>query len=474
MLSRSVLYIAIICVHVVIAVAAAMHALLNKRDPRSAWGWIAVCWLFPFAGPTLYYLFGINRIETLARRLQGLQRPIDILRGKLTLPATGHGDATGIRELVRLGEALTGLPLTEGNHVEALFNGEQAYPTMIEAIRGARRSVHLSSYIFRDDSIGVQFADALSEARQRNVEVRVLLDGVADAFYRPRGSALLIRSGLKPALFLPLRWFPPLFHINLRNHRKLLLVDDELAFTGGMNISADHLVNTPRKHRVEDVHFRIRGPVVQQMAAAFAADWQFVTQEKPSTSELPLPAMGGAVARVITDGPNQERDVLMLMLIGALASAHQRVWIMTPYLVPGPALISALQAAALRGVDVSIILPGRSNQPWADYATRNLLAPLLQHEVHIYRRPPPFAHTKLFLIDDDYVQFGSANLDTRSLRLNFELVVEAFDPELVANLARHFERVRSRSAPLSLGEIEARSMPARLRDAFFWLFSPYF
>ena len=162
------------------------------------------------------------------------------------------------------------------------------------------------------------------------------------------------------------------------------------------------------------------------------------------------------------------------MLIGALASAHQRVWIMTPYLVPGPALISALQAAALRGVDVSIILPGRSNQPWADYATRNLLAPLLQHEVHIYRRSPPFAHTKLFLIDDDYVQFGSANLDTRSLRLNFELVVEAFDPELVANLARHFERVRSRSAPLSLGEIEARSMPARLRDAFFWLFSPYF
>jgi cardiolipin synthase len=241
-----------------------------------------------------------------------------------------------------------------------------------------------------------------------------------------------------------------------------------------MNIADYHLVDSPHVHRAEDIHFRIQGPLVQQMDAVFAADWQFATQENIRVEAIQQPGTGDAIARVITNGPNEEYDILMLMLIGAMARAHQRAWIMTPYLVPGPALVSALQAAALRGVDVSIILPKPSDQPWIDWATGNLLAPLLQHEVRVYYRPPPFAHTKLFLIDDDYVQFGSANLDTRSLRLNFELVVEAFDPSLVGILAQHFEQVRGRCDPFTLAALEKRSIPARLRDAFFWLFSPYF
>ncbi|HTT09072.1 MAG TPA: phospholipase D-like domain-containing protein [Gammaproteobacteria bacterium] len=467
-------YLVFFGVHAMVAIMAATHALLNKRDPRSAWGWIAACWLFPYAGAALYYLFGMNRVERLAQRLRGPRRPAPIPGGDINPPATRQSDATGVRELVRLGEALTGWPLVRGNRIEPLFNGEQAYPAMLEAIRGARRSICLSTYIYFHDIVGEQFAAALSEARQRNVDVRVLLDGMADVFYRPRGSALLESRGLRPALFLPLRWWPPLFHINLRNHRKLLLVDEEVAFTGGMNIAAHHLLNLPQRHHVEDLHFRIRGPLTRQMADAYAADWRFVTEENTAASQTPPPAAGDAIARVITSGPSEGRDILMLILIGALASAHHRAWIMTPYLVPSPALVSALQAAALRGVDVSIILPQRSDHPWIDWATRNLLAPLLQHQVRIYYRPAPFAHTKLFLVDDDYVQFGSANIDTRSLRLNFELVVEAFDPRLVEKLTRHFEEVRNRSEAVTLREIEARSLPVRLRDAISWLFSPYF
>jgi cardiolipin synthase len=464
----------LVAIYGLMAVTAAGHALLTKRDPRAAWGWIAVCWLFPLAGALLYYVFGINRVQTRAQKFVGAGERLGLLPGTPVppLPQISSVGDIELRELVRIGEAMSGWPLVAGNRVEALHNGEEAFPAMLEAIAAARRSIYLASYIFDAGDSGRRFVDGLTAAHARGVAVRVMVDGVADIYFRPSASGLLRPRGIPVADFLPPRLIPPMLHVNLRNHRKLLLVDGELAFTGGMNISDRHLVRSGRGDATVDLHFRVSGPVVQQMEEAFIEDWRFAAGEILMPSQVAA-AAGNATCRVITDGPNSELNALIMVLLGALATAHRRVWIMTPYFIPTPELIGGLQAAALRGVEVDVILPERSNQPWADWAARNLLPPLLQQQVRVHLRPPPFAHTKMFLIDDYYAQIGSANMDERSLRLNFELQLEVYDPALVASLAAHFESVRAGSRRLLLSELESRPLPIRLRDALFWLFSAY-
>ncbi|HVT35810.1 MAG TPA: phospholipase D-like domain-containing protein [Nevskiaceae bacterium] len=446
------------------ALAAAMHALLHKRDPRSAWAWIAMCWLFPLGGAALYWLIGINRVEGYARLGSARRR-----RGGW------RGHSRSLRELEHAGASAGGNPLLPGNSVELLVNGEQAYPAMLEAIAAARESIYLATYIYCDDDTGRRFAQALAQAHERGVRVRVLLDGVSDFFYRPRASRLLAQLRVPYARFLPLRAWPPMLHVNLRNHRKLLVVDGRVAFTGGMNVAEYHLLKSRAQAPVADLQFRIRGPLVQQLEDVFRADWQFASGEALAPSPAPAAddAPGTAACRVITDGPENERDPFMLVLIAALAAAHRRVCIMTPYFLPPAPVAAALEATALRGIEVRIVLPLRSDQPWIDWATRHALAPLLRHGVQLYFGPPPFAHTKLLLVDDQYVQFGSANLDVRSLRLNFELNVECYDAALSAQLHRHFDAHVRGARCVRVAQLTARPLPARLRDAFFWLFSPY-
>ena len=455
--------------YVLAAIAAGAHAVLNKRDSRSAWGWIAICWMLPFGGPLLYYLAGMNRLG-----MQALRRVEPVVHGgDDVLPALGGASAMDVRELVRTGRAMSGWPLLPGNAVEPLVDGDEAYPAMLAAIAQASRTISLVTYIYRDDAIGRRFAKALAEARARGVEVRILLDGLSDFIYRPRASRLLRKHGLMPQLFLPLRIFPPMLHVNLRNHRKLLIVDSAVAFTGGINIAQYHIVKQNQESCVRDLHFRLRGPVVEQLEAVFAADWRLATGEAIAPAQA-APAPGGnAAARVIRDGPDDEVNRLDLLLQGALATAHERVWIMTPYLVPGAPMLGALQAAALRGVDVCLLIPARSDQPWVDWATRHLLWQLLQSNVRVLLTPPPFCHSKLFLMDGYYAQIGTANLDHRSMRLNFELSVECYDPRLVERLAAHFLQAAGASRAVTLPDVEGRPLLVRLRDGFFWLFSPF-
>ena len=465
-------------VYIVAAVGTATHALLHKRDPRAAWGWIAVCWLFPLAGAILYYLFGVNRVQTRAVRVFGSELPQALPRCPDKTPRIKGADPEEVRELVRLGWAMSGRRLLGGNRIEPLYDGDQAYPAMLAAIAQARHTVCLSSYILRNDAAGQSFAEALQAAQQRGVTVRVLLDGLADFLYRPRGSRLLRRHGLKPALFLPLRLWPPMLHVNLRNHRKLLIVDGDTAFTGGMNIQQGHLAGADGHPKITDLQFRVRGTLALQLEQVFLADWSFAAGNPiPEIAELAPGEQKGNDAshacRVITEGPNEDIDRLVMVLIGALATAHERVWIMTPYFLPPSPLMSALQSAALRGIDVSIIIPRRSDQPWMDWATRHILRHLLRRQVRVFLRPPPFAHTKLLIVDDWYVQFGSANLDSRSLRLNFELMVENYGEPLATRMATHFSEVRAASHAAKPEELDARHFPARFRDALCWLFSPY-
>ncbi len=453
--------------HLIAAFLAAGHALISKPDPRSAWGWISVCLLFPLAGSLLYYLFGINRVRRRARQMFEPE-PLRTCGShpRLSLPEP-------LESLALTADALTGRVALAGNQLQTLHNGDEAYPAMLAAIAQARDRVWLSTYLFNRDRTGHEFLDALAAASARGVEVRVLIDGIGQLYGLSLMHWTLRRHGIRVASFFPPRLLPPMLYINLRNHRKTLIIDDHLGFCGGMNIGDQHRLERPGKSPVSDLHFGLRGPIVRQLAESFATDWHTSTGETLKLPEPSTPLAAGAICRVITDGPDADLDKLFLILLNAIAVARRQILLMTPYFIPGPELAAALKTAALRGVDVSILLPARSNLRFVDYACRHHLPDLLQAGVRVYLQPPPFAHHKLMVIDDCYAQIGSANLDPRSLRLNFEIAVEIYDSPLASMLAREITMRRDQAQALAAAELAARHLPTRLRDAFFWLFSPY-
>lgn len=462
---------------------AAGHALLHKRDPRSAWAWIGLSCVLPYGGALLYFLMGVNRVHTRAHRLRpprgALGRGIGLDHRDDARHRRGEDRPAvprSLEQLARTADVVTRRPLLDGNTLQPLHDGEEAFPRMLAAIDGARSSVLLATYIFDTDVIGQRFIAALVRAQQRGVCVCALVDGYAElSLRRTRASRLMARQGLRVVRFHPPTLLPPSLHINLRNHRKLLIVDGELAYTGGMNLSDRHMARDPHNPSPEtDLHFELRGPIVQQLAETFAEDWRYSGGgDCPCPAEPPAAIDGGAICRVITDGPNEDLGHLTMVLLSALASARKRLRIMTPYFLPPRDLVAAMEAAVMRGVTVEIVLPSRSDLEKVRRATRHMLGVLIARGLRIYYQPPPFAHSKLLVIDGEYAQIGSANMDPRSLRLNFELVVEVYDGAFAQRMDQHFEAIRLRSKLLRLEELRRRPLASRLYDAFWWLFSPY-
>ena len=470
------LYAAVLFVlGLVSALLGAGHALLTKRDPRSAAAWVSLCLFFPFFGTLLYLAIGNNRVRTRALKLfasGSTDGATNVTSAQLI--AEESLIASEYRNLAALGLAASGNYLLKRNGVSSLMNGEQAYPAMLDAIRTAHRYVYLSSYIFDAREIGAEFIAALADAQSRGVTVRVLIDGFGELYSWPRARPRLARAGVKVARYLPPRLLPPNFSLNLRNHRKILVVDGERAFTGGMNIRVKHLVQAVRPHHgVIDMHFELRGPIVAQIESVFRADWEFCSGEVLTVSEPSTDVAGEAECRVIVDGPNEDLDRLLWVLLGAIAVARRSITIMTPYFLPPRELAVALQTAAMRGVLVRVLLPGRNNFPFMNWAAMHTLGDLMRSGVHVFFSKGPFVHSKLLLVDDYYVQIGSSNLDPRSLRLNFEIAVEVYDHAFAAGLAAHAAETLAGSRELAYEKWRKRSLPRRLRDAFFWLFSPY-
>jgi cardiolipin synthase len=461
--------------HLVCATAVTAHALLNKRLVHAAIGWIALAWLAPFMGALLYLMLGVNRIRRAAVALG----PTDTWRGDgSSADPNSEADAPCLPELAgisRLTREVTGRSLLAGNTVTPLVHGEQAYPAMLAAIHAARHSVTLLSYIFDDDLAGRSFLEALAQAKTRGVQVRVLIDAVGARYSRSHMVKQLRRSGVPAAVFLPPRLTRLLAQANLRNHRKIMVVDGEIGFTGGMNISAAHWLSTASAPLIQCLHFAVRGPVVTDLQRTFAIDWAFTTGEALHGRPwfVDNAACGPVLARGITDGPDADIDHMRQVILGALATARQRVRIVTPYFLPDDVLLTTLQITALRGVTVDIVLPARSNLPLLDWAMRSQFGWLVASGCRGHLSGPGFDHTKLFLVDDAWSLIGSTNWDARSLRLNFEYNLECHDAQLVQQLDALVDERIAQAHQLTTAELAGQSLGARLRDRLVWLLSPY-
>lgn len=460
--------------------AAIVHALLHKRDPRAALGWTVAALFLPGIGAIVYFVFGIGRAESRAAYLMRHAGPppdsIPLHGGATSYAPPGDLPADALplslRHRAQPGRILTGRRLVGGNCLTPLYNGEQAYPAMLDAIRKAQHHVFMTTYIFKSGSISTEFIQALSDAAARNVDVRLIIDGLGGALYSwQRPWKALRQQGVKVAEFLPPRLKPFNLSINLRNHRKVLVCDG-LGFTGGMNISDENWAKSP-KYSIQDIHFSCQGPLVAQLHEAFLRDWGFVTGTYDPLSPMHSPNCGEALCRMVLDGPGSGKDPLHDLYCSVIATAQRSVCIMTPYFLPTHEMIASLKTAALRGATVRVIMPSKNNLCYVQWASWHLLPTLLEAGVECFTRPAPFAHTKVLLVDDDYAQIGSANLDPRSLRLNFELNIETFDRQLVSQLRTHFEEVRSVSHRITLEQLRSWPLVVKLRNAACWIFSPY-
>lgn len=465
----------------VVALSAVLtvRVILDKRDERAAVGWVGLIWLSPVLGAVLYMMLGVNRIRRRADRLRhDRERAVDAA-GQAHIghhagaepPPEPVGQLPYLSNLI---DKVTPTPLTSGNAIVPLFNGDDAYAAMIDAINGAQHSVGLCSYIFNNDRAGRLFVDALGAAVDRGVEVRVMIDGLGSLYSIPSVVSRLRKRRVPVARFLHsfVPWRMP--YLNLRNHRKIMVVDGRIGFTGSMNIREEYL-SLVTDAPIKDIHFRLDGPVVAHLAETFAEEWAFTTDEILG-GDAWFPAIGSAgdvVARGVVDGPDLEFDRLRWTLLGAVTEARKSIVIVTPYFLPGQTLATALMLAAMRGLQVDIILPDANNLVFIKWAAAAQVDEILLAGCRIWMSPAPFDHSKLMLVDDTWTLFGSANWDPRSLRLNFEFNVECYDPKLAERLQRLVSGKLAEARPLTLEELRERSLPVKVRDGIARLFAPY-
>ncbi len=468
---------------IVLGVPAAIHATMSKEEVRAAIGWVGVIILSPVIGAVIYAVAGINRIR---RSSISSQREFlhEIGQDHFMRFHAREGNVLAYFDkrfaaMKTLGDRVSRCRLTTGNSIAMLQGGDSAYHAMLTEIDAAQRSILLETYIFDRDKIGYRFADALIAAAKRGVEVRVLIDAVGARYSIPSIVGHLAKGGVDVDVFngniiVGLR----LPYANLRTHRKILVVDGKVAFTGGMNIRAGFSEEISGKDHARDTHFRVTGPIVTDLFHIASEDWRFTTKElligDPWLIATPEKSAGDPIfIRAVPSGPDRSVEANHRMLMGAFSVAHSRIRIMSPYFLPDRELISALVTAARRGVEVDIVVPSVNNLKLVDRAMTAQFDQLLKSHCRIWRASGNFNHSKLLSIDGEWAYVGSSNLDPRSLRLNFEVDLEVMDAEFATKVEALVEAAMASAKPVLLQSLRARSFWVRLLDRIIWLGSPY-
>lgn len=464
----------------IIGAAAASHAAMTKQDVRAATGWVGVILLSPILGAAVYLVAGINRIRhgALASRRSARHALWQEFYGPaVPREAIAECFSTQFLPMKVLGDTVTRFPLTAGNTIQMLESGDEAYAQICEAIRNARNSILLETYIFDRDRIGGRIADLLIAAQARGVTVRVLIDSVGARYSIPSIVHHLRKGGVNALTFngkviIGLR----LPYANLRTHRKIVVVDNEIAFTGGMNIREGFTAEFHGEARTRDTHFRVTGPVVGDLFSVSAEDWHFASGEKLAATSDPhgiVSPTDPVFARVVSSGPDGSIETNHKMLTGAFSVAQKHIRIMSPYFLPDRELISALVTAARRGVEIDVLLPSQNNLKLVDRAMTAQLDQVLRGGCRVWRVNGAFDHSKLMTIDGQWSYVGSSNLDPRSLRLNFEVDLEILDADFAKLIEQRIDESLKDATEVKLHELRQRRFIVRLFEKILWLGSPY-
>jgi cardiolipin synthase A/B len=446
--------------------------VLQKREPAATLSWLLGLALLPYIGFLIYHLLGPQKIQRQRLRRARSRLHGDTLGGD-TSSAAASPEAL---ELATLAQAATGIAPSTARDVRVLVDGAATYDALIEDISRAQHHVHLEYYIFMPDRSGTALRDALVACARRGVRVRLLLDAIGSGKCSRGFLAPLLDAGGELAWFHPTRfwkfWSRP--WLNMRTHRKIAVIDSRIGYTGGINITDDENERL-RSDAYRDLHLRIEGDAVRTLQLVFAEDWVYVTGHRDFMSDiartLPEAAPGAISAHVLTSGPDSSWEAIHRLHVGLIHAAHHRVWLTTPYFVPGEAAMMALTSAALGGLDVRLMVPQMSDSRLVTLAARSYFDDLLAAGVKIYEYGPRMLHTKALLVDDASVIIGSANFDHRSFRLNFEVSVLFQDRDIGERLAALIESEFAH-APRARADRARRLLSERLPEALARLMSP--
>lgn len=497
------------CVIILISTVTAVHILLNKHEePVSAVMWLLAVYFIPGLGLMLYLFFGINRTKTRALNIKiANQLILEALEKKKAekkpeevkkIPESANEVHKTISNYLHqqhffeyngsknepypeyckmLDRLLPDTIPLNGNRVELLLDGTQAYPRMLAQIEKAEHSIHLQSYIIMNDTIGKTLFEVLQKKAEQGVKVKVLYDrfGSMHAFitmFFPKVVNNIANFEVKP-----FTQFRP-WSIQLRNHRKLMVIDGQTAFIGGINISNDNYGKTAKKDRyIHDLHCSVAGPIVGELQFSFLRDWHCITGAPPV--ELlkdeyfpPMFKQGNSIARLVASGPGQGYEATDKVYMTAVSTAREYVWMMSPYFVPDKPFVKLLCAAVARGIEVKIIVPAKNNHWYIQLATQSLYRKLLEAGVRIYEKKGPFSHAKAMLIDGEWAKMGSSNCDVRSFRLNYELDFIVEKGEFLDQLHSQFNQEIANSTEIHLEEIINKNIPVQLAENFCALFTP--
>ena len=440
--------------------------LARRREPAVTLAWLLGLLLLPAIGVVLFWIFGRGAVRRTARPRKRL---LEERRIAEHAPAPS-GIPELLRPLARAAWVAGNAAVTGGNRVEVLINAAEAYPSKLQAIEGARRSIDAAYYVFRPDGTGRRFRDALTAAARRGVDVRLLLDGVGSAglgaFLRP-----LRAAGASCRTFLP---FNPIraWTLNLRNHRKILAVDGEVGFTGGLNIGDEYLGASSRFGAWRDTQLRLEGPAASALEQIFSDDWAYTTGEQPRAPIAAAAASGSSFVQVLPSGPEDRAEAIYQVYFAAISIARSTLDLTTPYFIPDRAIAVALVSAALRGVRVRLLMPFHNNQRLTALAGRSYFDELLDAGVEIYLYTPGMIHAKTMVIDRAWASVGTANMDVRSFRLNFEVNGLLYGGPEVERLSEAFERDLAVGQRLDPAHFRARSLWRRAAEGGARLLSP--
>lgn len=458
----------------VVTVGTLIWVLHTKRETMSAIAWSLTVILVPLLGSFLFFLFGY----------QSVTRPIDRKKRRHTTykKLFGHSGAEPDADtpdrwdtLAKLAHHGDGFPVTGGNVVTLYHDGHPAFEAMLQAIRGAKHHVHIEFFIFRSDNLGQRFVDAMCECALRGVEVRFLYDSVGSYNLKSSLRRQLTKAGGKVSAFLPV--LNPFYRmrVNLRNHRKILVIDGRVGFTGGLNIGDEYLSLDPKFGHWRDTHLCVEGPAVEGLQRVFLEDWHFSANEAihgkvffPKFKELP----GRSLVQVVHSGPDAQYRAIRETYFAAILAARQRVWIASPYFVPDSGICDALCLAARSGIDVRFLGLFRPDK-WIPFlAARFYWTDMIAAGVKVYQYTAGMMHSKYVLVDSEWSSVGSANMDNRSLLLNFEANCQLFDSALTAELEAEYLKDLENSVRLDPEVFAARPVVARVAENAARLFSP--
>lgn len=438
----------------------AVDAVMTVRTSQGSIAWIVSLLTIPYVAVPLYWIFGRTKyygyIDARRTESKDMQPIVDRVVPELPEFIVHLKDHSMNFQVM---EELAAMPFTRYNDTDLLVDGEQTFAAIFEGIARAQDYVLVQFFIIKDDQLGREFQKALIDKARAGVRVYLLYDEIG--CIRLPGSYLkaLGNAGVEVSAFNTTKGLRNRFQLNFRNHRKVLITDGHVAYTGGLNVGDEYMGRSAEFGVWRDTQICVRGPAVQAVQFAFVEDWYWATHRVPELNWQPRPSAGGDKSvLVIPSGPADDLETCGLFFLHAIHSAKQRVWIASPYFVPDPKVISALQIAALRGVDVRILLPERADHLLVWLSSFSYFDETEPYGVRLYRYQPGFLHEKAMLVDDDVAAIGTANLDNRSFRLNFEITLLIVDAEFGARVRTMFEHDFANSRVVGQGELEAHSI----------------